>query len=69
MTGDIYVLDLGRTAPVPCGCGTVSLFVADLIPMDYLVSKSHLPASRCHCGRWYYSWSRKAAFEAKDSPR
>lgn len=62
-----YVLDLGRKAAVPCPCGQVSLYCASLIPQDWLRSTKHLPATRCRCGRHYYSWSHRKTFVA-DTP-
>ncbi len=61
--GGTYVLDLGRHSPIgsPCGCGPLSLFCASLIPQAWM-KKSHLPATLCRCGKWYYSWRKESFF-------
>ncbi len=60
-----YVIDLGRREPVPCKCGNVSFFCASLIPQRWIQDSSHIPATNCNCGQYYYSFAKGQVFECR----
>jgi len=48
-----------------CKCThSLSAFVASLIPQPWMQHASHCPAVRCQCGKQYYSFAAKAAFNS-----
>jgi hypothetical protein len=68
--GETYILDLSIRNPLPtggiCNCAcSLSLFCASLISQPWMQDKSHCPAVECECGKRYWSYSKKAAFDSK----
>lgn len=58
--------DWSKRPPTPsaCGCEGHSLFSASLIGL-FCQSRDHVPASKCLCGRQYWSWRKSAWFDVK----
>lgn len=46
----------------PCQCAEVAFSAASLIPQPWMRSRKHIPATRCRCGKRYYSWSAEKEF-------
>ena len=54
--------------PRACACThSLSAFVASLIPQPWMQSPKHCPAVRCQCGKQYYSFAERKAFNSVPS--
>lgn len=66
MTATVSVADWSRRPPTlsPCGCEGHSLYAASVVGF-FCQSRKHVPASKCRCGKHYWSWAEKQWFEGK----
>lgn len=67
-TRNVYDWSARPPTLAPCGCEGLSLFSASVVGIG-CQKKSHVPASRCRCGKHYWSWSAKKWFvTVKETP-